>query len=225
MRPRPARALAVALTLGGLLVLAPASAPAPASAVGPLPDCRLADVLTVPRGCVDDWGTTLVDWILSVGPDYKPPDLVNVRDAGLGGSGYVRKVVFDDLKAMAAAARKAGSRLSSVSAYRGYEQQVALFNGYAKGDGYDDAVTYCARPGHSEHQLGLTIDFASYGKTGLNSTWESTRAGAWMAKHAWEYGWLMSYPKGKEDVVCYRYEPGATATWVATSRRRSTSRG
>jgi len=200
------RALTVALALGGLLLLAPASAPNPAAAVGPLPDCRLADVLTVPRG-YDDWSTTLVDWILSVGPDYKPPDLVNVRDAGLGGSGYVRKVAFDDLKAMASAAKANGSRLSSVSAYRSYKQQVDLFGGYAKGDGYDDAVTYSARPGHSEHQLGLTIDFGSYGSTGLDSKWESTRAGAWMAKHAWEYGWLMSYPKGKQDLVCYRYEP------------------
>ena len=144
---------------------------------------------------------------LSVGPGLHAAGPRDVRDAGVGGSGYVRKVAFDDLKAMAAAAKANGSRLSSVSAYRGYKQQVALFGGYAKGDGYDDAVTYSARPGHSEHQLGLAVDFGSFGSTGLDSKWESTRAGAWMAKHAWEYGWLMSYPKGKQDLVCYRYEP------------------
>jgi D-alanyl-D-alanine carboxypeptidase len=87
---------------------------------------------------------------------------------------------------------------------------VAIFRSYAGGSDYsnlDSAVTFSARPGHSEHQTGLTIDFGSIGDTGLNKEWESTRAGGWMASNAWKFGWLMSYPNGKKDVVCYRYEP------------------
>src|SRR5262245_42750039 len=207
------RALVAGLLLGTALVAAPAGAPAPAAAIGPLPDCRLDDILTNPRG-YDDWPITLVDWILTLGPDYKPPDLVSVREGGVGGGGLIREVVIPDLKAMAAAAKKNGTPLVAWSPYRGYAQQEKLFNGYAgwnpktkKYSNYDSAITFSARPGHSEHQTGLTIDFVAVGDDGLTSNWEVTKTGAWMAKHAWEYGWLMSYPKGKKDVVCYSYEP------------------
>lgn len=207
------RTLTVALLLGTVLAVAPAAAPTPVRGLGPLPKCELLDVLTVPRG-YDDWSTTLVDWVLTLGPDYKPPDLVSVREGGVSGGGLIRKVVIEDLKAMAAAAKKNGTPLVAWSPYRSYKQQEKLFNGYAgwnpdtqKYSNYDSAVTFSARPGHSEHQLGLTIDFVAVGDTGLTSNWEVTRTGAWMMKNAWKYGWILSYPKGKQDVVCYGYEP------------------
>jgi D-alanyl-D-alanine carboxypeptidase len=113
---------------------------------------------------------------------------------------------------MGNAARDNGTPLVAWSPFRGYKQQVALFNGYAGWTGekytnFDDAVTFSARPGHSEHQTGLTIDFVAVGDTGLTSNWEVTRTGAWMAKNAWKFGWLMSYPKGKDAEACYHYEP------------------
>ena len=110
---------------------------------------------------------------------------------------------------MAEAARDNGTPIKVLSPFRGYKQQVALFYDYAGRNlsNFESAITYSARPGHSEHQTGLTIDFGSLGDTGLSSTWESTPAGGWMARNAWEYGWLMSYPDGEKDAVCYRYEP------------------
>jgi len=206
MRLPSLRAIAAAALVGSMLLAIPAASPSPALGIGPLPKCELQDILTVPRD-YDDWRTTLVDWNLSLGPAYKPPDLVSVRNGGVGGGGYVRKVVITDLKAMAAAAAKNGTPLVSWSPYRSYAQQKNLFDRYVKGYGYDSAVNFSARPGHSEHQTGLTIDFVAVGDKGLTSSWEVTKTGAWMAKHAWEYGWLMSYPKGKQDVVCYSYEP------------------
>ncbi|HJP87861.1 MAG TPA: D-alanyl-D-alanine carboxypeptidase family protein [Candidatus Limnocylindrales bacterium] len=198
------RAIAAAALLAGALFAAPVSVPPPVAAAGPLPECRLDDILTEPRG-YDDWQHIQVDWILSLGSDYKPPDLVSIYGAGVTGGGLVRKVAFDDLKAMAAAAKKAGVPLGSVSAYRSYQQQVKLFNIYVKGYGFDDAVGFSARPGHSEHQTGLTIDFAAAGSTKFVN--EKTATGKWLAKHGWEYGWLMSYPDGKTDLTCYDYEP------------------
>jgi len=148
-----------------------------------------------------------VDHILSVGKGYRPPDLVSVRDGGVAGGGYVRKMAVADLKAMAKAAEANGTPLVAWSPFRGYRQQRRLFNDYASGYGYDEATTFSARPGHSEHQLGLAIDFVAVGDTGLTSNWEVTRTGRWMARHAWQYGWVMSYPKGKSDVTCFSYEP------------------
>jgi LAS superfamily LD-carboxypeptidase LdcB len=202
------RALAAgALLAAGLLTL-PTAAPPPVAGVGPLPECRIDDIFTEPRG-YDDWAITQVDWILTLGPDYKPPDLVAISTADVAGGGLIRAVAIEDLRAMGEAARKNGSPIKALSPYRGYRQQVSLFKSYAGSDyhNFDSAITYSARPGHSEHQTGLTIDFGSIGDTGLNSKWESTKAGGWMARNAWKYGWLMSYPDGKKDLVCYRYEP------------------
>lgn len=203
---RSLRVLAAAVMLAAGLLMAPAATPNPAAAIGPLPECKLEDHLTEPRG-YDDWATTLVDWNLSVGKDYKPPDLVSVRTGSVGGGGSVRKVAADDLEAMAAAAKKNGTPLVVWSPYRSYSQQDKLFNSYVRGYGYDSAINFSARPGHSEHQLGLVIDFVGVGDKGLTSNWEVTRTGGWMAQNAWKYGWLMSYPKGKQDLVCYSYEP------------------
>ncbi len=202
---RIARALAasLALALVAAVGVTPVASPVAANA-GPPPDCRLDDVLTIPRG-YDDWQHTLVDWILSVGPDYKPPDLVSISAANVTGGGQIREVAFDDLKAMAAAARDAGTPLGNVSAYRSYKTQKALFQSYVNGYGFKRAITFSARPGHSEHQLGLVIDFAPAGRSVFVN--EETGPGAWLAKNAWKFGWLMSYPKGKMALTCYSYEP------------------
>jgi zinc D-Ala-D-Ala carboxypeptidase len=201
---RNARALAASLALGVALLIVPASSPSPALGVGPLPECRLDDILTIPRG-YDDWSHTLVDWILSVGPDYKPPDLVSISKARVTGGGLIREVAFDDLVAMADAARAHGTPLGNVSSYRSYKTQKSLFNSYAKGYGFNNAINFSARPGHSEHQLGLAIDFAAAGTSSFVS--ETSPTGRWLATNAWKYGWLMSYPKGKQPVTCYSYEP------------------
>jgi LAS superfamily LD-carboxypeptidase LdcB len=214
MRPRvdePSRTWLARLVLAGALLAAPIVLPSSAAGVGPLPDCRLDDVLTEPRG-YDEWAITQVDWNLTLGRKYRPPDLVSVSGADVDGGGYIREVALTDLKAMAAAARANGTPIKVLSPFRGYRQQVALFGGYAGWNGseftnFENAIKFSARPGHSEHQTGLTIDFGSVGDTALTSNWHETPAGGWMARNAWKYGWLMSYPKGKKAVVCYRFEP------------------
>lgn len=201
---RVPRALAALLLVGTTGIL-PTIAPSPVQAVGgPLPACRLADVLTIPRG-YDDWQHTLVDWTLTVGKSYVPPDLVSLSRAGVTGGGQIREVALRDLKAMADAARANGTPLGNVSAYRSYQQQVSLFNLYAKGYGFDEAILFSSRPGHSEHQLGLVIDFAAAGQTAFVSG--TDRTGRWLAANGWKYGWLLSYPEGKQKVVCLNYEP------------------
>jgi D-alanyl-D-alanine carboxypeptidase len=205
MRPNGlVRVLAAAAALAALVFTAPVSSPPVVSGVGTLPVCHIDDILTEPRG-YDDWSTTLVDWMLSVGPDYKPPDLVSVQKAGIAGGGLVRAIAIDDLRALADAARKHGTPIAVFSPYRSYQTQVDLFAIYDRA--YDNALDFSQRPGHSEHQLGLAIDFITKGAKGFTSAWESQPAGKWMAAHAWEYGWVMSYPKDKFDIVCFNYEP------------------
>ncbi|TME09680.1 MAG: hypothetical protein E6I65_10845 [Chloroflexi bacterium] len=199
-------ALAAALALVTLAALQPGIAPAGARGMGPLPPCRYDDIMTTPRG-YDDWSTTLVDTILRVPRSYIPPDLVSVSKAGIAGRGKVRAIVIDDLRAMAEAAAAAGNAIGVQSAYRSYESQQAVFDGWVANNGYASALTFSARPGHSEHQLGLAIDFRSDpGGSPFTGSWGSTPAGSWMKKHAWEYGFIRSYPPNDQRVTCYANE-------------------
>ena len=218
MTPRTLhRATARGRRLGAALLLAACAAtgllgtslagPAPALAIGPLPACRYDNILTQPRGYAQ-WAKTLVDTILRVPRDYVPPDLTSVGSAGLSGAFQVRAVVIPDLTELVAAAKAAGNPLGVESAYRSYTTQQAVFDYWVSISGYRLALQYSARPGHSEHQLGLAIDFKSAaGSPPWSGTdWGDSPAGSWLRAHAWQYGFVQSYPKGKQSLTCYSYE-------------------
>lgn len=199
--------VAAALALLASLAIGSALEPSGARAMGPLPACRYDDILTTPRA-YGDWPITLVDTILRVPDGYVPPDLVATSQAGIGGGGKVRAVLIDDLRELTQAAAAAGNPIGIESAYRSYAEQQTLFGDWVKRFGYERALEIPARPGHSEHQLGVAIDFRSEpDKPRASGTWGSTPAGTWMAEHAWTYGFVMSYPKGRTSTTCYDYEP------------------
>jgi D-alanyl-D-alanine carboxypeptidase len=159
---------------------------------GSPPPCSFGE-LPARHGDPSDWARTLVDTTFSLGPDYVPPDLVPVSQAGLAGHGQVRAIVVADLQALGRAARAAGAKVSVDSAYRSYSSQVAAFESYEAAYGTDEALRSVAKAGHSEHQLGTTIDFAG----DLD----------WLAGQAWEFGFVMSYPaEGSPERTCYKPE-------------------
>ena len=178
------------------------------SAAPALPSCKVADVYTTHRG-YGDWARSILDPRYRLSSAYRPSDLRSTAVAGLNGGLSVRTFVVADLKAMASAARSAGARLSVQSAYRSYATQVSTFSYWVHVSGYAAAVKSSARAGHSEHQLGTTLDFKSYGGSAAwnYSDWGTSAAGRWLKANAWKYGFVMSYPKGKTAVTCYAYEP------------------
>lgn len=109
------------------------------------------------------------------------------------------KKAFDSLAADAA---KEGLNLYIRSGYRSYSYQKDLYNNYVARDGKAAADRYSARPGHSEHQTGLAFDINS-----LSQSFENTPEGKWLAKNCWKYGFIIRYPKGKESITGYMYEP------------------
>jgi D-alanyl-D-alanine carboxypeptidase len=120
----------------------------------------------------------------------------------------IRGVAYDDFLALRAAANAAGAPLVVISAYRSYALQVQTFNYWVSVGGYQQALRTSARPGHSEHQLGTAIDFGDGNAAPWEyADWATTPQGAWLAAHAVEFGFVMSFPKGKTDVTCYDYEP------------------
>jgi D-alanyl-D-alanine carboxypeptidase len=181
----------------------------PVAAATDLPACRYDDVLTDPAG-YDDWSITLLDSTYALRKDYVPPGLVSTSNAGLNAGGKVRKLAIADLTALAQAARGANAGVRVVSAYRSYTTQNRLYQREVDRYGERAGRLSVARPGHSEHQLGVTIDFGSSNSdksAWQYDDWAQTKAGAWMKSNAWKFGWLMSYPKNKRGVTCYRYEP------------------
>ena len=204
---RPPLARLVRLGLAGALLALPIVAPSSAAAVGPLPECRFDDILTVPRA-YEDGPITLVDDLLGVGKEYVPPDLISVYKVGLAGSGQIRRIAAKDTRAMARAAAENGTPIGAWSAYRTYEAQRTLYRNGVAAYGVKVASQYWARPGHSEHNLGLGVDFMTAGGGNpLIGDWSTTPAGSWMEDNAWKYGWVMSFPKGKRAITCFNYEP------------------
>lgn len=172
--------------------------------------CVPRDWLT-PHHEYSDYARTVVDPTYAVPADYQPPDLVPASEAGFGGDAaavLVRALLVDDLTAVRTAAEAAGAPLEVLSGYRSHDQQAATFDHWAARLGFDEAVRRAARPGHSEHQLGTSIDFSSPGWTDRFGDWAvESASGAWLAVHAWEYGFVMSYPNGGDLATCYGYEP------------------
>lgn len=173
-----------------------------------LPSCKVADTLTKHRS-LDDWHRAMLDTRFRLSSKHVPTDLRSTAAAGLNGGARVRKIVIADLKAMTRAARASGARFAVQSAYRSYATQKYTFARWVRIQGYERALKESARAGHSEHQLGTTIDFRSVGGAAPwdYADWGTTKAGKWLKKHAWKYGFVMSYPKGESSVTCYAYEP------------------
>ena len=67
--------------------------------------------------------------------------------------------------------------------------------------------SYSSKPGYSEHQSGLCVDFIQDGKTTLDESFEDTAAFEWLSKNAYRFGFILRYPKEKESITGYSYEP------------------
>lgn len=107
-------------------------------------------------------------------------------------------------RAMADAAKQDGISLRSVSAYRSYQTQQGLYQHYVSIDGKANAERYSARPGYSEHQTGLALDINT---ASISAHFENTAEYAWLLANCARFGFLLRYPKEKESITGYRYEP------------------
>ncbi|MDH2443570.1 M15 family metallopeptidase [Amnibacterium sp. CER49] len=139
--------------------------------------------------------------------DYVPPDLVDVPVPHTNAP-QLRKEASDAVVTMFDAAKRDGLDLASNSAYRAYTYQVSIYDTDVNDMGKAAADKLTARPGYSEHQTGLAIDIgAASGNCSLAACFETTPEGRWLAAHAWQYGFLLRYPKGLTSITGYDFEP------------------
>ena len=111
-------------------------------------------------------------------------------------------VTYEQYLKMCEAAEKDGLKIIVVSAYRTEDYQRNLYNKSVNSNGAEYADEYSARPGHSEHQTGLAVDINS-----VYTSFENTNEFKWLQKHAHEFGFILRYPKDKEWITGYAYEP------------------
>lgn len=147
----------------------------------------------------------LIDKKHTVSSDYIPKNLIPLKKNELfdidKNNLSLRPEAYEALKELAEAALKDGVKLTVSSTYRSYEYQKNLFDYWVSVDGLEEAERESARPGTSQHQLGLALDFAP-----VDDAFDKTPAGKWVYENASKYGWSLSFPQGYEHVTGYRWE-------------------
>lgn len=143
---------------------------------------------------------------------YQPKDLVipNIPFIFEGDheKRYLRKEAALAAEQLFEAAKAEHIDLYGVSGYRSYNTQKALYAFNVNREGKKHASRYSAAAGTSEHQTGLALDVtAESAGFQLDPSFADTAEGTWLAKHAHEYGFIIRYPRGKEDITGYAYEP------------------
>ncbi len=150
---------------------------------------RFTAKITPPAPVVKDGVTTvggviIVNKAISISPDY--------------GNGLT-----EDTEAALERMRKdSGYEMPLISGFRDYETQVAVFENWCSKNGIEDAERFSSRPGHSEHQTGLTVDVTS-----TDDLFAFTDEARWIGENCYKYGFIVRYPKGKEEITGYVYEP------------------
>ncbi len=137
-------------------------------------------------------GITYIDGYLIVNKSYSLPQNY--------GNKLSRKLV-KAFKKMQNAALKEEIKIKILSGFRSYDRQKEIYNKYLEEDS-KNVDNYSARPGHSEHQSGLAIDINNASDTFIDS-----KEAKWLDKNAYKYGFILRYPKNKNNITGYKFEP------------------
>ncbi|WP_053220469.1 M15 family metallopeptidase, partial [Virgibacillus senegalensis] len=146
-------------------------------------------------------------------PDgYEPPDLIAPEvpfyfEEDLE-KRYMREEAAHALEDLFDGAGEAGLDLVAASGYRSYERQKEIYQQNVESMGQEEADKFSSKPGNSEHQTGLAMDVTSAEMAfSLEQAFKQTDEGKWLADNAPDYGFIIRYPEGKEDITGYSYEP------------------
>ena len=158
----------------------------------------------------DDWRLILVNKQHPIPDDYKV-ELDSIHN-GL----KVDKRITHTLDAMLSAAKEDGILLLVISPYRDQRRQTDLFEKKVRRrlkqdsdflTAYKDTAQAVTIPGSSEHEIGLAVDIATKQHITLDAEFAETEGGKWLAKHCTEYGFILRYPLGKEEITGIEFEP------------------
>jgi D-alanyl-D-alanine carboxypeptidase len=195
----------------------PTATAEPAPSITPTPEAPVPETPAPPPGfdraarSIDDPASL---WVVAnklrpIGPvNWAPLDLVDVP-VPYQNRQPLRREASGALVAMFTAATAEGAGgMQLQSAYRSYDRQVSVYNGWVSRLGQAQADSTSARPGYSEHQTGLAVDISPVPLScALSACFGETPQGIWLAENAWRFGFLLRYPADKVAVTGYSYEP------------------
>lgn len=156
--------------------------------------------LKIENGIASIDGQLIVNKTYSIPESYQPTDPYQAITTERCNN-CINKEVMEAFKLMQSDATSIGLNIYIASGYRSYSYQERLYNNYSAVDGMSQADTYSARPGNSEHQTGLCFDLND-----VDDIFANTDEGRWINANAYLYGFIIRYPKGKENVTGYQYE-------------------
>lgn len=136
--------------------------------------------------------------------DYVPENLKSLSSTYALSNMKMVEEAANAFESLSKDASKENYKIIAMSTYRSYEYQIDLYNKYVKSDGKDAADTYSGRPGNSEHQTGLAVDV--YNQTETYTNFEKTKEYNWMQENAYKYGFILRFPKDKENETGYEFE-------------------
>ena len=150
-----------------------------------------------------------IDDIMMVNKTYGLPESyipVDTKESCIGKTSTcnkcINKTAYEAFNKMRADASSIGLNIYIASGYRPYVGQESIYNRYVKRDGKEAADTYSARPGYSEHQTSYSFDLNS-----ITDSFIKTKEGLWVNDNAYLYGFIIRFPKGKDRITGYKYEP------------------
>lgn len=163
----------------------------------------------------DDWRLILINKQHSI-PDGYEEEVPLGNISTMKGIMHCDERIIDDLLDMIQAAKDDGVTLAICSPYRDLQYQEMLFGrkitkymnrGLSYMEAYQLASQAVTVPNASEHQIGLALDIVTDTYVALNEGFADTAAGKWLAENSCKYGFILRYPKGKEDITGIEYEP------------------
>ncbi len=158
------------------------------------------------------WATSVLDPMYRLSSSYKPTNLVAITWRGVispKGGYLLKREAAQALSAMFIEAKVSNISLKILSAYRSYATQRATFAKWVAQSGLQQARKYSAVPGHSEHQLGTTVDLGSLtGVAWSNPKFPTSPTALWLESNAYKFGFVRSYPAGSANIAlsCYGAE-------------------
>jgi LAS superfamily LD-carboxypeptidase LdcB len=160
----------------------------------------------------NQWATSVLDPMYRLSSSYKPTNLVAITWRGVvspKGGYLLKREAADALSAMFAEANLSKISLKIISAYRSYSTQIKTFSYWVAQSSLQQARKYSAIPGHSEHQLGTTVDLGNLtGVPWSNPRFPTSSTALWLEANAYRFGFVRSYPAGSAKIAlsCYGAE-------------------
>lgn len=159
----------------------------------------------------DSWMLRLVNGENPLPENFAAPELTQLKNGHA-----IDKRAYPDLQAMMDAARAEGFQPLICSSFRSWDKQSELFQkkvqsylaeGSSQARAEEQAAYWVARPGTSEHQMGLAVDIVDKEYQLLDRAQEERPVQKWLMNHCAEYGFILRYPTEKSNITGVGYEP------------------